>query len=371
MRLLQLSMVIADHFADFQIGVTDAQPDIDEATPTELDGFIVSGVSTTILPEANMLFDTHSHRYTSLNEDWIESGETHGGQNPSKNMEIDSRISRLGSPSPGLCSRVIIEVQNSANVSGLNLEEGDPEVEGDTSGHYLVKAGTFPSGVSFSGGEVVLNITGIVETSARYESDPKTFQDGDTEKSYVKISENISGDAGGLTEGLVIAIRPLKLTSSSNSITKLYNYNPYPLFFVARLSDGAAINNISIKETVGNYTKTICPEFAVYDTVTVTDADGIAETDGSPPSNFEEIDRLASAIVDTQNTQRLRPSELKDVFYVGENQTTLIDLTKVFGPDRTVIIPTNQNYEATFFTAKRISGSGTGTVQMSLNFGEQ
>ena len=359
------------HFADFQIGVTDAQPDIDEATPTELDGFIVSGVSTTILPEANMLFDTHTHRYTSLNEDGIESGEAHGGQNPSKNMEIDSRISRLGSPSPGLCSRVIIEVQNSANVSGLNLEEGNPEVEGDTSGHYLVKAGTFPSGVSFSGGEVVLNITGIVETSARYESDPKQFQDGDTLKSYVKISENISGDAGGLTEGIVIAIRPMKLTSSSKTITKLYNYNPYPLFFVAKLSDRAAINNISIKETIGNHTRTFCPEFAVYDTVTVTDADGQAEKDGSPPSNFEEIDRLTSAIVDTQNTQRLRPSELKDVFYVGENQTTLVNLTKVFGPDRTVIIPTNQNVEATFFTAKRISGSGTGMVQMSLNFGEQ
>ena len=47
------------HYADFAIGVTNIVPDIDPATPTVLDGWNLSGISTTILPDENILFDYH------------------------------------------------------------------------------------------------------------------------------------------------------------------------------------------------------------------------------------------------------------------------------------------------------------------------
>ena len=46
-------------------------------------------------------------------------------------------------------------------------------------------------------------------------------------------------------------------------------------------------------------------------------------------------------------------------------------MTKVFGIDRNVITPDNNNVEATFLTAKSLSGSSSKFVQSSLNFKEQ
>ena len=46
-------------------------------------------------------------------------------------------------------------------------------------------------------------------------------------------------------------------------------------------------------------------------------------------------------------------------------------MTKVFGVDRRVIAPDQNNAEATFFTAKKIDPGATGEIQMSLNYKEQ
>ena len=49
-----------------------------------------------------------------------------------------------------------------------------------------------------------------------------------------------------------------------------------------------------------------------------------------------------------------------------------IDLSKIFGADRSVITPDNQNVEATFLTASIVGGgSTTGSIETSLNFKEQ
>ena len=65
------------------------------------------------------------------------------------------------------------------------------------------------------------------------------------------------------------------------------------------------------------------------------------------------MDRLSSARVDTQNEQNLRPGIVKDTIFVGANETTQVDMGKVFGQDRNVITPDN-NTSAVFFTAKKI-----------------
>ena len=93
--------------------------------------------------------------------------------------------------------------------------------------------------------------------------------------------------------------------------------------------------------------------------------------DSTPPTNFIEVDRLSSSIVDTQNEHIIRPSTTKDIFYIGENETKEVDMTKVFGIDRNVITPDNNNIEATFVTAKQLGSGDNKFVQSSLNFKEQ
>ena len=46
-------------------------------------------------------------------------------------------------------------------------------------------------------------------------------------------------------------------------------------------------------------------------------------------------------------------------------------MTKVFGVDRNVITPDNNNIEATFFTAKQIGSGSSKFAQSSLNYKEQ
>ena len=55
------------------------------------------------------------------------------------------------------------------------------------------------------------------------------------------------------------------------------------------------------------------------------------------------------------------------------NSTETINMRKIFGPDRSVITPDNNNIEATFIIAKKIDGApgSTGTVETSINFKEQ
>ena len=80
---------------------------------------------------------------------------------------------------------------------------------------------------------------------------------------------------------------------------------------------------------------------------------------------------MSSAGVDTQNEQKLRPGITRDTFFVGANETTQVDMSKVFGQDRNVITPDNNNLEATFWVAKKIDSGASGTMEASINYKEQ
>ena len=247
---------------------------------------------------------------------------------------------------------------------------------------FFTKNRTFSASINFSGGQVAVrdiydNIilpedSGIPIT---FISEQVTYQDADENNiSFIEISGDIT--SGGISPtNITLVIRPLRLVSSVHDTTRIYNFNPYPLYFVAKLGDNAVINSISVREEIGTFTRTISPIFAVTPNVTVDRYDNIAESDGSPPTNFEEINRLSSALIDTQNTQQLRPSVLKDVFYIGENDSKTIDMSGTFGPDRTAITPNLVNTEATFFTARTFKDSNdqntSGTIEMGINYGEQ
>ena len=141
--------------------------------------------------------------------------------------------------------------------------------------------------------------------------------------------------------------------------------------------DNAKINNISIKEKTGTFQRTTAPVLSITNgsngviDLANDGSSNLTINDSTPPTNFVSIDRLSSSTVDTQNEHIIRPSTTKDIFYVGENQTKEIDMTKVFGIDRNVITPDNNNIEATFLTAKQIGAGSSKFVQSSLNFKEQ
>ena len=370
-----------NHFVDFQIGVTSIEPDIDPATPTILDGWKVAGVTTSILPENLTLVGTNSHRFSAINPEGVEVGEAYGGSEPPYDMVIDSRIPELSNPAGGRCALVTITIGDPQDITGVEFITTNP-VTG-LSGNFLQKTGTFSASINFSGGQVAVkdiydNVILPVDGSGdpiTFISEQVTYQDAeDNNVSFIEISADITG-AGIPAANISLVIRPLRLVSSVHDTTRIYNFNPYPLYFVAKLGDNAVINNISVKEEIGTFTRTLSPVFAVTPNVTVDRYDNIAESDGSPPTNFKEVNRLSSALIDVQNTQQLRPSVLKDVFYVGENDSKTIDMTRTFGPDRTAITPNLVNTEATFFTAKTFKDSNdqntSGTIEMGINYGEQ
>ena len=152
------------------------------------------------------------------------------------------------------------------------------------------------------------------------------------------------------------------------------------------MSDKSNINNLTIKETSGDFVKTSSPKLFVSNVANntasltwsgsgeVTLADNNTSNTASAPTNFKSLDRLSGSLVDNQNVQNIRTGVLRDTFYVGKKDTQVseeIDMTKVFGVDRRVIAPDRNNIEATFLTAKKIDSGATGEIQVTLNSKEQ
>ena len=150
---------------------------------------------------------------------------------------------------------------------------------------------------------------------------------------------------------------------------KLYNFDPYPLFFIAKMSDKSDIHNLTIKETSGNYVKTSSPKLFVSNVANntasltwsgsgeVTLADNNTSNTASAPTNFKSLDRLSGSLVDNQNVQNIRTGVLRDTFYVGKAGKQVseeIDMTKVFGVDKRVIAPDRNNVEATFLLQRKL-----------------
>ena len=213
----------------------------------------------------------------------------------------------------------------------------------------------------------------VTITNSKFVGVTSSYKDSQNKQfSYIEISPPLSSTVGS---NFTILIRPVSITGTTIYKQKLYNYNPWPLYLVAKLKDNAAINNITVKETIGDFQRSISPKWYVSNNCTVTTAGGNADPTGAAPTNFQEIDRSSSALIDIQNEQKLRPYVEKDTLYIGAYSTETINMRKVFGPDRSVITPDNNNIEATFIIAKKIVGAGTtgitGTVEASINFKEQ
>ena len=403
----------SSHFADFIVGFTDNPPDVDETT-NEINHFSVNtGVgigTTTTIPIEDILYGRHNCQYAYIDEDGVENIETWTSQDPRRHMDIDYKIPLLSYPNNGYCSKVVFEVEPPTymeNISQLNVYPPDKGQVGVTT-YFLQSEVAFPD-IFFDGGQVAVQkietfndpLTGQlqrtdVKTSSKYVGVTSSYQitdpDSGTTKTYyyIQIDSQLVGygdvvspyvPADGIThENITIAFRPVKSTYRTPPVQvlikrRLYNYDVFPLYFIAKMTDYAAINNISIKETIGDFTRTVAPKLFFSKNTNTTVPNLGDSTRGDSPAHFKELERLSSAQVDVQNQQRIRePYEVIDTFYVGANESKTIDMTKVFGPDRQVITPDNMNIEATFMIAKKLDAtdaSPTGIIESSLNFKEQ
>jgi len=360
-----------DHFADYLIGVTNRKPVVTD--PNILNGFIVGGASTTVLPSTDILFGEHTHSYAYGDENGIEYGEGWPSGDPPRRMAIDYRIPSLANPAGGICSKVTVTVQDSTPIINVSQYNVNPKTGVNDGNIYIqVQGNSLPpsSQISYDGGEVALDQNGTVSIpGAKYVGVTSTYTSGSNSFTYIRISQSL-----GVSNPFTILIRPVNISARGEiNSTKLFNYNPFPLYVVAQLRDYAQINNISVKETIGDFVRTIAPKWYTRDgdPVEITNANGNADTLGSAPTNFKEINRQSSALIDIQNEQRLRPSVDRDTLYVGANTTKRIDMKKIFGSEKRVITPDNNNIEATFICARKLDGSGNGTVEASVNFKEQ
>jgi len=359
-------------WSNFLIGVTDKVPDV--SLPNTLNGFNVPGIGvTTIFPKSNILYGEYKQRNVSLSEEGVENGEVDYRREDI--MEIDYRISRIPNPAGGICSKLTIDVLDPIEITNVNEFNINPKTGVSDGNVYIQVAGTFPAlsviggqDYGYDGGQIAILSSGSVSIPGpTYVGVTSSYTNtSNTLFSYIQISGTLSAGSD-----FTIAIRPIKATGTHVNTQKLYNYNPFPLYLVAQLQDNSAINNITVKETIGNYERTISPKFYVLGGCEVTNASGNADTTGAPPTNFKEVNRLSAALIDTQNQQKLRASTKRDTLYIGANSTETIDLSKTFGPDRNVITPDNNNLEATFITAQKIDAGASGIMEVSLNYKEQ
>ena len=397
------------HWADFLIGVTDVEPEV-TAEPTvdataEITGWNRGGTSSSTIPtNSEILFGEHTHSWEGLNEEGVGQGEEWGGGGPGVRMGIDYRIPYLAGPGGGICSKVTIKVDEpdyQDNFEFLESRElvtdtgdvigtGPSQIAGSGIKHYIQRKNVpFPFISNYDGGEVVVKTinTGVIDpttgsdeilatpTGAVFVGTRGSYKMtatggvGQDTYYYIEISSAITAGPTGIS----LAFRPVRLTGGFTSSSKLFKYNPFPLYFIAKMRDSATINDISIKEITGRTSRTVAPRlyFQPSTNTSITNASGKAVRGDAPP-HFDSQDRLSSAEVDEQNQQIVREgSKTIDIVYVGANETKDFDLTRTFGSDRAVITPDNMNIEATLITARRIDDNAATDVQASITYKEQ
>ena len=395
-------------WADFKIGLTDIEPQVTGTADinAEITGWIrdtstgIVDAATVVPTDDEFIFGRHNQDWEGLNEDGEGTSEGWRPLTPRVQMGLDYRIPTLPSPGGGHCSKITFEVANPTYISGieyLDFKSIDPATGGPTAAgtqHYLqLKNSTLPN-LKYSGGQVAIKttlseidpITGDpkivveVQPSLRYVGEPKTYTmpglGGTTDTfSFIELSGRLDSTYAALSPNINLAFRPVKATANGGiNVSKLFNYRPFPLYMLFKGLDKATINSVSVKEIIGNFSRTISPRFFVAPSTntTITDAGGNA-TRGDAPTHYQEKSRLSSALVDSQNEQKIRDGyKVIDTVYVGENTTKQIDMSPIFGADRAVITPDNNNIESTFLIAKRVDGVNDAVdMEATITFKEQ
>jgi len=353
------------HFADFVLGLTDKKPI--ETLEGDVEWEYGSGDVRPDLPLTDILYGEWLQSTTERDREGFEIGEANY---PSNHVgEIDYRIPRVAGVTGGECSLFTVEVLERTQLIGTMVLNNPSTGEVDGQYYIVLSPNAQFDAESIINGEVGLLSGGsFVSTEVFFTSEQDSYIDEEDTIFFAQISNQLPGV--NPDDQVQIAFTPLRITGTHVDKTKVLSFNPYPLYLVCKMRDNSIVNSISIKEIVGDTQVTSTPNWILNPNASKAPLTNNPAQDDLPPVNFVSNNRLDAAAADTQLGQSLRPFEILDSFFIGENESKTIDLTSVFGQDRAAITTDLLNIEATFFIAKTVDAS-TGTIQLSLNTAEQ
>ena len=387
------------HWGDVLVGVTDIPPiaNMDEEVHSDTGlGFEVNwddvdsignkvlrtGIATSVLPNDKILYAEHTHAWAAPDENGWERQESWPVFEYRTRLGLGRMIPTLSGIGTGRCGKVTVEVQDETEIENITYVEVPSGGEGTIPmGNYFKSASGVLTGVlgitGYAGGQVaIINPDGVKEVLNNVVYSGNVLEDVDSGSGLTFQYIKIDGSTGLNDDDVVkLLVRPVKIytpySTQMNTKTKIFKYNPFPLYCIFKLKNYGELNNVSIKETRGDAQSTISPIFLTRN-CEVNTYGGLTDNVGTEPTNFRSVAPLSGAEFDNQNKSNLRPIALKDVYYVGKNETKTIDLSKVFSQDREVITPDNDNLEANFIIAKNIDSTESySVIQASLNFKEQ
>jgi hypothetical protein len=369
--LAPLTIETTRHFAEFQLGVTDKKP-VDVLGELKWE---YGAEQRDTLSDSDILFGEYTQSSTGRTRDGYEAGEAN--YTIENKMEISYRIPQPPGEGSGRCSLLTVKVLDKSDIT-VTFVFGNPDT-GPDGKWYIRSSSPFPNGTLIDGEIGIVDGNGNGQASGiLFTSEQQDFTPAGTNNKVYYASINATNavmTALGISSGDQedIQLTPVSITGTHVSANKIFKFNPYPLYLVAKLRDNAVINSISVSEFLGNTKVATSPKWISNSLMDIDTYSGLAESD-LPPVNFVSDYRLDSAAIDRQLQQKLRPASIVDSIFVGANETTEIDLKNIYGNDRENITTDLLNLEATFIVGSVVPISGgptTGNIQISLNTAEQ
>lgn len=157
-------------------------------------------------------------------------------------------------------------------------------------------------------------------------------------------------------------------------VSKAVSFNTQPLYPVFALGDFSKVNCIVIEEisedgSISTHTPTFVKENALWNSnISIDNPKSSVNT--KTPSAFNSQDRVSTCRYDTSTLNPLRPGNVIYSTFVGENETTSLELDNVFARDRKGISRGALNNRAVFITATSLDNAD-GNLQLSLTSKEQ
>lgn len=362
------------HFAEFLIGVTENKPVLiteNDAlgNPVTKFGFELSDGITQV--EANlddMLTAEFTHSSIYYNRDGFET--TEGDAPAGVRMDIDYRLPRPAGDDSGICSSIRCNILERIEYT-VSYTTTNPVTS--AGGFFIIweeEPSELLSGTAIIGGE--FGEDGAA-SGVRFTSNVSSFiANAQGDLNYFAEIDSAPSSASFVMSLSPVNISTRTLTGDNRkdiSKTRIFSYQPKPLYVTVWMRDNARVNNITITEFINGTTRAFCPDWISNSGVDVVFT-GSSQS-GVPAANYLEKERLASTSVDTQNTNPLRPGKLKDTLYVSPLNNNTVSLDSIYGPDRTTISPGLLNTTATFVTGRSMINNDLNLVSVSLTTKEE
>lgn len=370
-----------EHFADFCIGVTDKDIQIEEILNESNE--VIDKKFVYQENDITYDYDTYKNMYVKwgheseqLNINGVEIGEWDASYG--YRLEVDPRLPNPSGSDSGKISKIV------GKISYNNFTVTEISRVGNTDEYDLYfNIGDAPVITAEEIGNATLGInnnpTNIVVMSILQE---ETVEN--TQKIYLRVkgsqAATILANTEIQTKYILMSDDFQVISYNSNGsqrfLNKFFNYRQNinfssdKIYVTIGMNDDAKINGMIIEEIRANQSITQNPvwesNLLYEDTIYVNSGNS---TNILNPSNFTEIQRLASTRIDTQTLQPLRPGTTFHSLYVSPNDSKPVNLTKIFGRDRYKITSGLKNNNAIFITASSITNSGE--IDISVNIKEQ